>query len=147
MNNLENKTFQEIIAWENMVYGGTMLDSITHSISTKHCRTPAHLPEPSLFALYCPCKAPVKIGIMLWNMWHIVIIWQNQILIGHKTTQAIFPDDFVILRRVIVSLQDGRRIFTAYFSAWKTGKMERLDALLLIKPIAEPGNEPPISKS
>lgn len=100
MNNLENKTYKEIIARENMIYGGTMLDSITHSIPTKHCLTPAHFPEPSLFALYCPCKAPVKIGIMLWNMWHIVIIWQNQILIGHKATQAIFPDDFVILRRV-----------------------------------------------
>lgn len=48
---------------------------------------------------------------------------------------------------VTASLQDGRGTTTAQFSAWKTGKMEILDALLLGKPITEAENEPPISKS
>lgn len=47
---------------------------------------------------------------------------------------------------VTVSLQDGREISTTYFSAWKTDKMQRLDGLLLIKLITEPGNEPTVSK-
>lgn len=54
MNNLENNTYQEISARENMVCGGMILDSTIRSIPTKHCPTPAHLLEPSL---YCPCKA------------------------------------------------------------------------------------------
>lgn len=65
MNNLENNTYEEISARENMVCGGMMLDGTTHSIPTKHCPSPAHLLEPSLFALYCPCKAPAEIKIML----------------------------------------------------------------------------------
>ena len=95
--------------------------------TTYICTFPSHLLEPSPSALYCPCKAPVEIEIML-HIWHIGIIWQNQILLGYKTTQAVFPKDCDPEMCVTVSLQDGRGTSTAHFSAWKTGIMEILDA-------------------
>lgn len=100
INNFKNYTYKEISARENMVSGGTVKLWQSYKTLCKSSWSPGAISVGTVLSLQ-------SLGGYRDRAMRYVA--ENQILLGHKAIQAVFPEKFVILRCAIVCLSKMRK--------------------------------------